>query len=214
MNAHFDDEAGIIRRTAASISASPTQTPAGLMVPVVRHAEARDLWDCAAELDRAGRRAHGRAPRRATSSPARPSPSPRSARWAASPRRRSSTTRRSRSSASTRSMVRPVWDGAPFVPRKMMNLSSQLRSPRHRRLGRRRLRPAHQGAARDARADLRGGREAMADIDLQAARHRRRPRRLCLRHPRRPARPRHGHRRGATGSAAPASMSAASRPRR
>jgi 2-oxoisovalerate dehydrogenase E2 component (dihydrolipoyl transacylase) len=29
-----------------------TQTPGGLMVPVVTHAEARDLWDCAAELSR------------------------------------------------------------------------------------------------------------------------------------------------------------------
>ena len=28
------------------------QTPAGLMVPVVKHAEARDLWDCAAEVNR------------------------------------------------------------------------------------------------------------------------------------------------------------------
>jgi 2-oxoisovalerate dehydrogenase E2 component (dihydrolipoyl transacylase) len=29
-----------------------TQTPNGLLVPVVRHAEARDLWDCAAEAAR------------------------------------------------------------------------------------------------------------------------------------------------------------------
>jgi len=28
------------------------QTPAGLMVPVVKHAEARDLWGCAAEVTR------------------------------------------------------------------------------------------------------------------------------------------------------------------
>ncbi|HWF64608.1 MAG TPA: 2-oxo acid dehydrogenase subunit E2, partial [Rhizomicrobium sp.] len=28
------------------------QTPNGLMVPVVRHAETRDLWDCARELSR------------------------------------------------------------------------------------------------------------------------------------------------------------------
>ena len=36
-------------------------------------------------------------------------------------------------------MVRPVWDGTQFIPRKMMNLSSQLRSSRHRRLGRARF---------------------------------------------------------------------------
>ena len=29
-----------------------TQTPGGLMVPVVRNAEARDLWSCAAEVAR------------------------------------------------------------------------------------------------------------------------------------------------------------------
>ena len=38
--------------TPASISASPRRPRAGLMVPVVRHAEARDLWDCAAEVNR------------------------------------------------------------------------------------------------------------------------------------------------------------------
>ena len=29
-----------------------TRTPNGLLVPVLRHAEARDLWDCAAEASR------------------------------------------------------------------------------------------------------------------------------------------------------------------
>ena len=29
-----------------------TQTPNGLIVPVLRHAEARDLWDCATEIAR------------------------------------------------------------------------------------------------------------------------------------------------------------------
>ena len=44
-----------------------TQTPAGLMVPVVRHAEARDLWDCAAEIARLAEAARAAARRRATS---------------------------------------------------------------------------------------------------------------------------------------------------
>ena len=52
VNALFDDEAGVIRRHAAVHIGVATQTDAGLMVPVVRHAEARDLWDCAAELNR------------------------------------------------------------------------------------------------------------------------------------------------------------------
>ena len=45
-----------------------TQTAAGLMVPVVRHAEARDLWDCAAEVQRLAEAARAAARRRATSS--------------------------------------------------------------------------------------------------------------------------------------------------
>ena len=52
MNAHYDDEAGVVRRYGAVHLGIATQTPSGLMVPVVRHAEARDLWDCAAELRR------------------------------------------------------------------------------------------------------------------------------------------------------------------
>ena len=52
INALFDDEAGVIRRHAGVHIGIATQTDAGLMVPVVRHAEARDLWDCAAELNR------------------------------------------------------------------------------------------------------------------------------------------------------------------
>ena len=54
-------------------------------------------------------------------------------------------------------MVRPMWDGAQFVPRKMMNLSSSLRPSRDRRLGCGGVRPADQGAAGNAGDDLRGG---------------------------------------------------------
>ena len=52
INATFDDEAGIVYRHAPLHIGIATQTPGGLMVPVVRHAEARDLWDCAAEVSR------------------------------------------------------------------------------------------------------------------------------------------------------------------
>ncbi len=52
VNAHFDDAAGIIHRHAAVHVGIATQTPGGLMVPVLRDAAARDLWDCAAELRR------------------------------------------------------------------------------------------------------------------------------------------------------------------
>jgi 2-oxoisovalerate dehydrogenase E2 component (dihydrolipoyl transacylase) len=52
MNARFDDEKGIVTRYDAVHLGVATQTDAGLMVPVVRHAEARDLWESAAEVAR------------------------------------------------------------------------------------------------------------------------------------------------------------------
>lgn len=52
MNARFDDEHGIMTRFDAVNIGIATQTDAGLMVPVVRHAEARDLWANAAEVAR------------------------------------------------------------------------------------------------------------------------------------------------------------------
>jgi 2-oxoisovalerate dehydrogenase E2 component (dihydrolipoyl transacylase) len=57
INATFDDEAGIVHRHAPLHIGIATQTPGGLMVPVVRHAEARDLWDGAAEVSRLARAA-------------------------------------------------------------------------------------------------------------------------------------------------------------
>jgi 2-oxoisovalerate dehydrogenase E2 component (dihydrolipoyl transacylase) len=52
INARYDDEAGILHTSEGVHIGIATQTPGGLMVPVVAHAEARDLWDCAAELSR------------------------------------------------------------------------------------------------------------------------------------------------------------------
>jgi 2-oxoisovalerate dehydrogenase E2 component (dihydrolipoyl transacylase) len=52
VNALYDDEAGIVRRHAALHVGIATQTPDGLVVPVVRHAEAKDLWALAAEIGR------------------------------------------------------------------------------------------------------------------------------------------------------------------
>jgi 2-oxoisovalerate dehydrogenase E2 component (dihydrolipoyl transacylase) len=125
INAVFDDEAGIVHRHGGVHIGIATQTPGGLMVPVVRHAEARDLWDCAAEVSRLSEAA------------------------------RAGTASREELSGSTititslgaiggvvttpvinhpevaivgvnKIMVRPVWDGASFIPRKMMNLSSSF----------------------------------------------------------------------------------------
>ncbi len=123
VNALYDDEAGIVHQHGGVHIGIATQTPAGLMVPVVRHAEARDLFDCAAEVARLAEAA------------------------------RSGSASREELSGSTITItslgalggivttpvinhpevaivgvnkiaVRPMWDGSQFVPRKMMNLSS------------------------------------------------------------------------------------------
>jgi 2-oxoisovalerate dehydrogenase E2 component (dihydrolipoyl transacylase) len=52
INATYDGDAGLLRRHRAIHLGVATQTPGGLMVPVVRHLENRDLWDCAAEIAR------------------------------------------------------------------------------------------------------------------------------------------------------------------
>ncbi|MFZ2814364.1 MAG: dihydrolipoamide acetyltransferase family protein, partial [Rhodoferax sp.] len=50
VNARYDDEAAAVTRFAAVHLGLATQTSGGLMVPVIRHAEALDLWACAAEI--------------------------------------------------------------------------------------------------------------------------------------------------------------------
>ncbi len=50
VNARFDDEAGVVTRYDAVHIGIATQTEPGLMVPVVRNAEARDPWSGAAEV--------------------------------------------------------------------------------------------------------------------------------------------------------------------
>ena len=52
MNAHFDDEAGILRRYDGIHIGIATQTASGLLVPVLRHAETLNLWESANELIR------------------------------------------------------------------------------------------------------------------------------------------------------------------
>jgi 2-oxoisovalerate dehydrogenase E2 component (dihydrolipoyl transacylase) len=125
LNALFDDEAGIVRRHGGVHIGIATQTPAGLVVAVVRHAEARDLWGCAGEVNRLADAA------------------------------RAGTATREELSGSTititslgamggvvttpvinhpevaivgvnKMMMRPVWEGTGFVPRRMMNLSSSF----------------------------------------------------------------------------------------
>jgi len=52
VNARYDDEAGVVTRYGAVHLGIAAQTPSGLMVPVVHHAETLDLWSCASEISR------------------------------------------------------------------------------------------------------------------------------------------------------------------
>ncbi len=125
MNALFDDEAGIVHQHGGVHIGIAAQTPAGLLVPVVRHAEALDLWECGAELNRLADAAkNGSAARDELSG--------------------STITITSLGAmggvATTpiinhpevaivgvnKIVVRPIWDGSTFIPRKMMNLSSSF----------------------------------------------------------------------------------------
>ncbi|MER8374381.1 dihydrolipoamide acetyltransferase family protein [Mesorhizobium sp. M1406] len=125
LNSLFDDEAGVIHQHGGIHIGIAAQTPSGLVVPVVKHAEARDIWECGTEVVRLAEAA------------------------------KSGTATRDELSGSTititslgamggvattpvinhpevaiigvnKMMVRPVWDGTQFIPRKMMNLSSSF----------------------------------------------------------------------------------------
>lgn len=68
VNARYDDEAGVVTRYAGVHLGVATQTDGGLMVPVLRHAEALDLWACATGIATVAEGARsGKAPREALS---------------------------------------------------------------------------------------------------------------------------------------------------
>jgi 2-oxoisovalerate dehydrogenase E2 component (dihydrolipoyl transacylase) len=52
INARYDDEANIVTRSGAVHLGIATQTDAGLMVPVIRDAQAKNVWQLAAEVKR------------------------------------------------------------------------------------------------------------------------------------------------------------------
>jgi 2-oxoisovalerate dehydrogenase E2 component (dihydrolipoyl transacylase) len=125
MNALYDDEAETLERHGGVHIGIATQTPSGLMVPVVRHCETLSLWDCAAEVQRLAEAAReGRATRAELTG--------------------STITITSLGALGgivttpvinrpevaiigpNKQVVRPVWQGEQFVPRTMMNLSSSF----------------------------------------------------------------------------------------
>lgn len=122
LNARYDDEAGVIHRHGGVHVGIATQTPNGLNVPVVKHAESGSLWDNAETVSRLAQEA------------------------------RDGTIKRDELSGGTititslgplgaiattpiinhpevaivgvnKMQIRPVWDGQQFQPRKMMNIS-------------------------------------------------------------------------------------------
>lgn len=52
INARYDDEAGVVTRHGAVHLGMATQTDAGLMVPVIRDAHSRNIWQLASEIAR------------------------------------------------------------------------------------------------------------------------------------------------------------------
>jgi len=125
VNATYDDEAGVVHQYGGAHIGIAAQTPNGLMVPVVRHAEARDIWDCAAEVMRLSEAAKaGKASREELSG--------------------STITITSLGAIGgivttpvinypevaivgvNKMQVLPRWDGKEFRPRKVMNLSSSF----------------------------------------------------------------------------------------
>jgi len=52
INARYDDEANVVTRSGAVHLGIATQTEAGLMVPVIRDAQTRNVWQLAAEVKR------------------------------------------------------------------------------------------------------------------------------------------------------------------
>jgi 2-oxoisovalerate dehydrogenase E2 component (dihydrolipoyl transacylase) len=125
MNARFDDATDTLHRYGGVHIGIAVQTPNGLMVAVVRHVEARTIWECAAEVQRLAEAA------------------------------RTGTITREELTGSTITItslgalgglastpvinspevaivgvnkiaIKPVWRGTAFEPRKIMNLSSSF----------------------------------------------------------------------------------------
>lgn len=122
INSLYDDEAGVVRQYGGVHIGVAAQTDNGLVVPVVRHVEAKGLWECAGDVARLAEAAKkGTATREELSG--------------------STITITSLGALGgivttpvinhpevaivgvNKMQVRPVWDGTQFVPRKIMNLS-------------------------------------------------------------------------------------------
>jgi 2-oxoisovalerate dehydrogenase E2 component (dihydrolipoyl transacylase) len=125
INAHYDDENDVITRFGAVHLGVATQTPSGLMVPVVRHAETLGLYACAREMRRVSEAARqGVAAREELGGSTITLTSLGALGGVAS------TPIVNRPEVAivgvNKIVVRPVWRDGGFVPRKTMNLSSSF----------------------------------------------------------------------------------------
>ncbi len=125
LNAHFDDEADIVRQFGGVHVGIATQTPNGLIVPVVRHAESLTVFAAASELSRVTEAARSGAAKREELSGSTITVTSLGPLGAVA-----TTPIINRPEVAivgvNKIAVRPMWDGAQFVPRKMMNLSSSF----------------------------------------------------------------------------------------
>ena len=122
LNARYNDEAGVIYRHGGVHVGSATQTPGGLNVPVIRHAEVGSLWENAAELTRLADAARDGTIVREDlqdSTITITSLGPLGA-LATTPIINHPEVA---IVGVNKMQIRPVWDGQQFQPRKMMNLS-------------------------------------------------------------------------------------------
>ena len=125
VNAHYDDDADVIQRFGAVHLGVATQTPSGLMVPVVRHAETLGLYACAREMRRVSEAARqGVAAREELTGSTITLTSLGPLGGVAS------TPVVNRPEVAivgvNKVVVKPVWRDGGFVPRKTMNLSSSF----------------------------------------------------------------------------------------
>lgn len=125
VNARFDDDAMVVHRSSAVHVGIATQTPKGLMVPVLHHAEARDVWDCADEIHRLSTAARDGSVERSDLSGSTITITSLGALGGVI-----TTPIINRPEVAilgiNKMQVRPVWDGSGFTPRTMMNLSSSF----------------------------------------------------------------------------------------
>jgi len=125
INAHYDDENEIITRFGAVHVGVATQTPNGLMVPVVRHAETLGLHACAREMRRVSEAARQGAAARDELSGSTITLTSLGALGGIV-----STPIINRPEVAivgvNKIVVKPVWRDGGFVPRRVMNLSSSF----------------------------------------------------------------------------------------